>query len=275
MQLIGQQNNLEIIKKWDKLPNFIIIQGEEHTGKNYFVLYLCKMFGLQYVKVPKTVKEIRNLVTLMTKNSNVVYHLDNFDSASLQAKNALLKVTEEPKEGNYIIITGGPQIKTLQSRARVIIMSPYKYEELKDLYNKYYLGLDSFKLYNVGINTPAKIELYRNCSQLKDLLECVYNIFDRITYIDVNDYLPILKLFENRYDKDSVDLCMLFLNMLICLIEYKILEGNYQYSYYEILNIIINIKNQLQYEFTLNRKLLILKMFYRIQDMELNQNRGV
>ena len=62
MQLIGQKNNLELIKNWDRLPNFMIIQGEEHVGKSYFVLYLCKLFKLRYIKVGKTVKEIRNLI---------------------------------------------------------------------------------------------------------------------------------------------------------------------------------------------------------------------
>lgn len=266
MQLIGQENNLEIIDKWSKLPNFLIIQGEEHSGKNYFVLFLCQKFNLHYKEVSKSVKDIRNLLDVMIPNSNTVYHLKDFDSASLQAKNALLKVTEEPVPGNYIIITGGPQIKTLQSRARLIIMSPYKYESLLDLYKKYYYNIDSKKLYDVGINTPAKIEYYKDCEKIEELIINAYNIFSRITYIGAVDYVPIMQLFDSRYEKDSIDLCMLFLQMLINLIENKIYD-KMQYSYYDILNIVIKVKNQLKREYTLNRKLLILKMFYGIESL--------
>ena len=262
MQLIGQKENLDIISKWDKLPNFTIIQGSEHTGKNFFVLYLCKLYNLHYVKVSKSVKDIRNLVEKMSKNSNTLFHLDNFDDASLQAKNALLKVTEETLPGNHIVITGGPQIKTLQSRARIIIMSPYGYDEIKDLYKKNYSEFDPKKLYNAGIDTPAKIEFYKDCNQIKDLLSFTYKIFDRITYIDVLDYIPMLKLFEGRYDKGNIDLCELFLNMLIKLIENKMIDSE-QYSYFEILDIITRVKNQLKREDTLNRRFLLLKMFYR------------
>lgn len=266
MQLIGQQLNLDIISKWNKFPNFLIIQGEEHTGKNYFLLYLCKLYKLHYIKVPISVKNIRELISQMVVNSNTVYHLDNFDKASPQAKSALLKITEEPMPGNYIVITGGPQIATLRSRARLIIMSPYKYEELNDLYSRYYPELDSLKLFKAGINTPAKIEYYKDCTQLKELLDSVYSIFSKITYIEAVDYIPILKLFSNRYEDDEVDICMLYINMLLQLISEKMLSSG-KYSYYDILEVILKIKKQLSSENTLNRRLLLFKMFYEINSL--------
>ncbi len=132
MYIIGQEKNLEIIDSWNKLPNFIIIQGDEHVGKSYLTLYLCEKFDLFYKELDISVKSVRSLISTMIPNSNTLYHLKNFDRASLQAKNALLKITEEPVEGNYIVITGGPQIKTLESRARKLVMQSYTYEQLKD-----------------------------------------------------------------------------------------------------------------------------------------------
>ena len=96
MQLIGQKNNLELIENWSSLPNFIIIQGDEHTGKSYFTLYLCNKFGLRYNKVKNGVNNVRSVIDLMGRDSKMLFHFDNFDSASIQAKNALLKITEEP-----------------------------------------------------------------------------------------------------------------------------------------------------------------------------------
>ena len=33
MQIIGQEANLALIDKWKEMPPFVIIQGDEHTGK--------------------------------------------------------------------------------------------------------------------------------------------------------------------------------------------------------------------------------------------------
>ena len=40
MYIVGQEKNLEIIEKWDSMPPFVIIQGDEHMGKTYLTTYL-------------------------------------------------------------------------------------------------------------------------------------------------------------------------------------------------------------------------------------------
>ena len=126
-----------MINSWNKMPNFTIIQGDKDTGKTTLVFYMCQRFGLYYVKVKNGVNDIRQLLKMMTPNSNTVFHLVDFDKASLQAKNALLKITEETPVGNYIVITGARQLKTLESRAKKIVMSVYKFEELTDFMLEY------------------------------------------------------------------------------------------------------------------------------------------
>lgn len=265
MLLVGQSKNLELINKWSELPQFLIIQGDEHTGKNYMVLYLCKKFGLRYNLIGNSVNNVRSLVNTMTSGSKDVYHFDNFNTATLQAKNALLKVTEEPLPGNHIIITGGPQIKTLESRAKRIIMSPYTFEEV----NKYIgdkIQDEQYKinLYNAGINTPAKFSYYQNYENLQNIMNTAYEIFSKITYLSTYTYIPLLNQFDDRYDKDKKDDCMLFLDMLINLIETR-LKTNYLYSYTTALEILIDARQQLRKEPTLKRKMLLFRTFYTIQ----------
>ena len=263
MQLIGQKNNINLINSWTKLPNFTIIQGDKNTGKHYLVLYLCEKFNMHYVKVNNTVKDVRNLINVMEPNSNTIYHLDNFDEASLQAKNALLKITEEPVPGNYIVITGGPQIKTLESRARRILMEPFTYNDLLSCFKSNIPDIDAYKLFKVGINTPAKIEYYKKYDQLNEVLNLAINTFEKITYITPDTIIPILKEFDDRYDKGIIDKCLLYLDMLISLIENYILNTPYN-SYLPILNIIMEYKNKLIKENTLRRKMLIFSMLYEI-----------
>lgn len=270
MQLIGQKSNLELINTWKDLPQFLIIQGDSHTGKKYLTLYLCQKFGLRYSLMKNSVKNVRSLIEYMSPDSNTVFHFDNFDTATLQAKNALLKITEEPIPGNYIVITGGPQIKTLESRAKRIIMSPYSFDEVEDYMDVIYTDKNKkLKLYNAGINTPAKIDFYKKYDHLDAILMYAYEIFDKITYLTPNTTISMLSRFEDRYDKDNIDACMLFLTLLINIIKYNI-EQKHLYSYIDILSVLLKAKQDLSRETTLKRKMLLFKTFYTIEQI----NRG-
>lgn len=270
MQLVGQKQIMDIIDKWEELPNFLIIQGPRHYGKTYLLIYLCKKFGLHYVKMKNNVSDVRELISLMKKDSNTLYHFKDFDSASLQAKNALLKITEEPKQGNYIAITGNTQIKTLESRAKKLIMAPYVEQDMVLYMNKYFDDLNDEqkrKLYLSGIDTPAKIEYYSKCEQLYEIQSFADNIFNKLTYINALDCMDIYNKFDSKYD--TIDNAILFLNMLIKIIENNILDKQF-YHYYEILNIIIDGKEKLERDKTLNRKFMIYRIFFQINLMRGN-----
>lgn len=270
MYIIGQEHNIEIINKLENLPNFVIIQGDRHMGKSYFTLYLCNKFKLHYVALNNSVSSVRSLIKDMKPDNNVLYHFKNFDEASMQAKNALLKITEEPIPGNYIVITGGPQIKTLHSRARTILMEPFSNQELKDFMNKYYQDNEiQNKLIICGLNSPAKIQYYKDYANLINLADFAFECVDKITFIKPDNIIEIICRFENRYE--TIDVVMLFLNMLINIIDYKIKNNNY-YSYKYILEILIRGKKDLQREITLKRKMLLYNIFYEIYN---TNNKGI
>ena len=161
MQMVGQKLNLEIINSWSEIPQFIIIQGDRNMGKTTMVLYLCEKFNMHYVKMNNGINDVRELVKLMTPNSNTIYHFKDFDRASIQAKNALLKITEETPVGNCIIITGSNQIKTLESRARKLVMGAYNMEEVCNYMQGYVPSSEIQRnLFIAGINSPSKVEKY-------------------------------------------------------------------------------------------------------------------
>lgn len=285
MQLIGQVSNKEIIDRWVTPPNFIIVQGERHSGKTHLITYICDKFNLFYKQVNISIKDIRNLINVMTPHSKMVYHLKDFDKASLRAKNALLKIAEETPEDNYIIISGSQQLKTLESRARKIVMEPYTISELTEFTALNFKQLEPLinKLYISGINTPAKIDLYSKYEHLESLLDYAYDVFKKLTYITPNTYVEMLSRFEDRYKltstssytddsgneiKEQLDLdpCLLFYNMLISLISNTIIKNQY-YSYKPILEILLKYKQKLLYEPTLRRKMLLFRTFYEIENV--------
>lgn len=284
MQLIGQVSNKEIIDRWTTPPNFIIVQGERHSGKTHLITYICDKFNLFYKQVSISIKDIRNLINVMTPHSKMVYHLKDFDKASLRAKNALLKIAEETPEDNYIIISGSQQLKTLESRARKIVMEPYTISELTEFITLNFKQFEPLtnKLYISGINTPAKIDLYSKYEHLESLLDYAYDVFKKLTYITPNTYIEMLSRFEDRYKsistssytddggneiKEQLDLdpCLLFYNMLIGLISNTITKDQY-YSYKPILEILLKYKQKLLYEPTLRRKMLLFRTFYEIEN---------
>lgn len=275
MQFIGQKENLDIIDKWESLPSFMIIQGDEHMGKEYLVLYLCKKFNLRYYKVKNSVKDVRDLLNHMVPNSKTVFHLDDFDKASLAAKNALLKVTEEPVYGNYIIITGGPQLKTLESRAKRILIAPYSFEEVSTYMNPFFPDPGVQKaIYDAGINSPAKVYHYKDYEKLHGLVTFAEEIARKITGITPDLCIELIGRFENYYF-EGVDACLLFLNILINLLENRITKQAF-YSYDQILLILINGKKSLIKQPTLKRKMLLFDMFYSIYKLsEMNKQSEV
>lgn len=263
MQIIGQKSNLEIINNWKELPQFIILQGDKHTGKNHFVMYLCEKFNLKYVKMKNGVNDVRELIKLMSPGSNTLYHFKDFDKASIQAKNALLKITEEPIEGNYIVISGRTQIRTLESRARKLVMQAYSLDEMIPYMQPYYDNVELQKdVYIAGINTPSKIQMYAKYEQIVPLLTYANKVYKNISLITNDDCVQLVSAFDSKYDE--IDAVQLFLDMLIHIIEFNMTNKNLNNSFYNILNILIQAKESIERDYTLNRKFIIYRVFNTI-----------
>ena len=270
MQVIGQENNLNIIERWQTMPQFLMIQGDKHTGKTHMVIYLCQKFKLYYHLMGNSIDDVRALVKSMVKNSNTVYHFKDFDKASIQAKNALLKIAEEPIEGNYIVITGSSQLKTLESRARILIMSAYDKQDVLNYAMQTYDENVANGLYVAGLNTPAKLYFYKDYEDLVTLMNWAYEIYSRITTLSIDNVLALINGFKARYD--GVDACILFLDMLINIIQYNNFNVlGCRYSMYDILNCLIIGKTTLQKRPVLNRKMFMFNTFYNI--LEINGGR--
>lgn len=171
-------------------------------------------------------------------------------------------------------------------------MEPYSYEELQDyllrtfklipndidnldeidrqqsMYNAYQKASD---LYICGINTPSKINYYRNYEPLIPIMQYAKEISEKITYMTPQSYIPIMFRFEDRYftqkgeTKKPIDACLLFLEMLISILDNK-LTVYHKYSYEKIMNQLIDAKYQLQKEPTLRRRMLLFKTFYNISN---------
>lgn len=261
MYLVGQKRNLDLIKNWTTMPSFLIVQGNNDMGKTYFIKYLCKKFGLGYMLLDNKVDTIRKLVSTAKPNGNIVYHFKDFHLASVNAKNALLKITEEPLPGNYIAISGLKQIDTLESRARILKMQPYTDEELNEFIDKSSLDRNiADRLLKCNFRTPSTLLKYGNVEDIDSILSFAEYTATDILHLNQTDINNIANKFDRSYEKGKTDKALIYIEILCNLLEAQMLQKKYLGFSMEF-DVLFQVKHLLSQGVNYNRKLLLQSAF--------------
>ena len=142
--MIGQERLLTRIDKMIEagFPRFTIICGNKQSGRKTIARRIAKALGAYLINSSIKVDDVREIIDLAYKQTEpIVYLLADVDKMSPAAKNALLKITEEPPRKAYFIMTLqdiNNTLATLKSRATVLNIDPYtpadlmKYAEDKE-----------------------------------------------------------------------------------------------------------------------------------------------
>lgn len=140
--MIGQKNliaSIDDMLAQETLPHFIILTGSIGSGRKTLARYIGDAIG-NVAEIDVSVDAIRNMIDNSYKIvDKAVFIIPDADNMSLQAKNALLKVTEEPPNDAYFIMTLEDQYNTLQtirSRGTVFTMENYSQDELMEFINE-------------------------------------------------------------------------------------------------------------------------------------------
>lgn len=164
--MIGQRGLIEKINTMSEcFPKFVIITGAKGSGKHLVADYICKKLNLSVVTFGTGIDEVREIIELSYEQDKpICYFCPNADSMSLGAKNALLKITEEPPKNAYFILTLvslSNTLETIQSRATVLPLDCYSIDDLIN-YRKYRKYSDYFDnmLKDVCVSTGDVDELY-------------------------------------------------------------------------------------------------------------------
>ena len=138
--MIGQKNNINTIIKWrcnKSVPRFIIISGDIGSGRLTLAKVIIKMINAKGIIMGNSIAEVRETIEnayLITDTTFYIFR--NADDMKNEAKNALLKVVEEPPNNAYFIMTVeniDNMLGTIKSRGTVIRMEPYSIEQLRTL----------------------------------------------------------------------------------------------------------------------------------------------
>lgn len=142
--MIGQKrlrNEFSELIEHNNLPRFFILVGEQGSGRQELIKWIIRKFKETTpcfsCREDTKVDTIRDMIVDAYKQAGnpVFYIIPNADNMSLAAKNALLKVTEEPPNQAYFIMTLSNEFNTLatiKSRATLFKMDTYTNEDLAD-----------------------------------------------------------------------------------------------------------------------------------------------
>ena len=133
--LIGQTPIIDYFYYSKVLPHFTVFVGSKGSGKRTMAKSIAGWNDLVYSEVDTKVDTVREVIdSAYNSATKVLYCFADADTMRAEAKNAMLKVTEEPPENAYFIMTVQDEstlLDTIKSRAVVIHMFPYTKKELQ------------------------------------------------------------------------------------------------------------------------------------------------
>lgn len=157
--MIGQKNLLKRIKDTptDKFARFIILEGLKGSGRKLIAEQIAKKLKAQFIICGVKIDDVREAITMAYKQTEpTVFVFPDCDSMSMEAKNSLLKMAEEPARKSYIIMTVQSRAtlpETLISRGYIAVMENYSSNELEEYIN----------LNNYNFNLDERITILAFC----------------------------------------------------------------------------------------------------------------
>ena len=139
MYVCGQKQLLSdihtLIEK-NKFPRFSILVGGYGFGKKLLADYIAQQLGANFVPCGTKAEEVRDVIyNSYTVTEKTLYMFFDCDDMSVTSKNALLKVTEEPPNDSYFIMTvqdTSNVLGTIISRGTVFYVNQYSLSDLQD-----------------------------------------------------------------------------------------------------------------------------------------------
>ena len=215
--IIGQKDLLDRIDALidsDNFPRFSIIVGGRLSGKKLICSYIADKLGCTYVPCSSKVEDVRQIIDM--SNSTLEYMLyvfHNISNMSISAKNALLKITEEPPQNAYFIMnTTNPEniLPTILSRGTSFYIQPYTLDELNE-----YLGTkpwytEEYKSLLDLCSTPGEVDELDKCN-VQELVSFTNKILDNIGVASLPNVLKLANNFNlKKDDTDKYDIQMFF-----------------------------------------------------------------
>lgn len=208
--MIGQKNLIKLIDNisTDCTSRLFIIIGEKGSGKKLIAKRIVKNLNANLSEVDNKIDSVRYCIeTAYKQNDQTCYCFYDVDKMSIGAKNSLLKVTEEPPNKAYFILTvTSDQFlpKTLLSRGMVFRIENYTKDELIDYYVNIKLKKERLDEVIYLCNTPGDIELMIENSVV-DFINFIYLVYENIAEVSGANAFKITNRIKIKDDDKGFD----------------------------------------------------------------------
>lgn len=269
--MIGQIHLQETIQSQistNRFPQFSIITGPKGSGKKMLAHEVSAMFGSDtFIQVGISINDIRDMIKESYKINGlkIVYLIADADDMSVPAKNALLKITEEPPKNAYFIMTLediNNTLETVKSRATVFKMEPYTPNDIKEYSSqKYSVSQDDLKLLADICETPGEVDMIENFG-LEDFYNYVVLTVDHIQTASLANALKIANRISMKVeDTENYDL-KLFWKAFIKVCASRMLKES---EYSEWIRITSKMSNKLRIR-GVNKQMLFDNWVFSIRE---------
>ena len=213
--MIGQSGLIKTVLRQiqsDVFPRFSIFVGSTGSEKNEMAKVVAEALGAHCVNSTDCkVDTIRDIITASYKvTALTVYNITDADTMSLQARNALLKVTEEPPNKAYFVMTLSDinnTLPTIKSRGAVYVLEPYTRAELEQYCFKFSYSEEQLDIVLQLCDTPGQIELLHSYGP-KAFFEYVQKVVDNIAVASGSNSFKIAQSIKLnvKTENDGYDL---------------------------------------------------------------------
>lgn len=244
MNIIGQKkllSNIDHLVNTNKFPRFSILQGAYGSGKKLIASYIAKQLDALLVPCELGVDAVREVIEMSyEQTSPIVYMWADAHKMSIGAKNAVLKVTEEPPQNAYFIMTTDnvkSLLGTLLSRGTLFNINPYSPEELYSYVNEKLPNIsDKDADIIVNISTTPKDVMDLSSVDFERLNKVVGILCDNIGSTNLGNELKISTFLQ--YKEDDADKFDPVLFMRACMFHYlELMKSTYNPMYTELIRL--------------------------------------
>lgn len=261
MNIIGQKQLLNTIDRSIKkgFPRFVIIIGPTGSGKKTMCKYIADQLGIDMIIGENKVESVRETINRAhAEPISTLYVFQDIEEMSQNAMNALLKITEEPLETSYFILTTSDQsriLETLISRGIVLRMNPYSPMDIKGIvqHNDYNLPPSEMKLMESLCDNPGDLDLFISYG-IQEFYDYCEQVLDNIGEVDGCNAFKVLKPIAIKKDS-GWDIGLFLKTIAYIAYQRNIAEYNKQMS--EVVTLCSKYSNKLKSTKGINRQMVM------------------
>lgn len=219
MQLVGQSKIKNFIDNLtlENCPHFIILTGARRSGRTHITQLIAEKLNALKSEFQPNVDSVRQIIsTIYNIKEPCVYWCEDMDKMYPAAKNSLLKVTEETPKNAYIILHSvGTAMATLNSRARVIKIEPYSFDDYVQYCTLKNIKIEpSHEVLMKSCNSLADFEYYVESGKFDEVKELAGKVLDYMGEVSKVNAYKILSKLALKKDAEGID-PVFFLTVLI------------------------------------------------------------